>query len=64
MILGFEENKVEDIEEFAVSLINYNNLEKLTLYLNKNLLAKLPTFSPNGNSNINNNNTNNFITIK
>ena len=39
------------MEEFAVSLKDFNKLEKLELNLNYNKLTKLPSFSINNNNN-------------
>ena len=36
MTLGFSGNKIDKMEEFAVALKDFNKLEKLELYLNKN----------------------------
>ena len=36
MILKFKENKIENIEEFIVSLKDFSKLERLELYLNMN----------------------------
>jgi hypothetical protein len=36
MILNFEGNKIEKMEEFAHSLKDFNRLENLELNLNKN----------------------------
>jgi hypothetical protein len=53
MILNFEQNKIEKIEEFALSLKDFTRLENLELRLNRNLLTKLPAFSNNNNNNSN-----------
>ena len=44
MKLEFRENKIDKMEEFAVSLKNFNKLLNLELYLNNNELEKLPAF--------------------
>ena len=36
MNLGFEENKIDKMEEFAIALKDFNKLEKLELDLSKN----------------------------
>jgi hypothetical protein len=50
MTLDFGENKIEKIEEFALSLKEFNKLEYLELHLNNNLLKKLHLFSFNNNN--------------
>jgi hypothetical protein len=57
MILDFERNKIENMEEFTLSLKEFNRLEGLELYLNSNLLSKLPAFS------ISNNQTSNVMIL-
>ncbi len=57
MILNFEQNKIEKIEEFALSLKDFTRLEHLELLLTNNLLTKLPAISIN-NNNDNNNDSN------
>ncbi len=39
MILYFEENKIEKMEDFALSLKDFTRLENLELYINNNLLT-------------------------
>ncbi len=47
LILEFFSNKIEEIDEFAASLKDLNNLEKLKLSLSGKKLAKLPAFPVN-----------------
>ncbi len=42
MKLIFSENKIDNIDEFALSLKEFTRMESLELYLNLNLLKKLP----------------------
>ncbi len=51
MILRFEYNKIEKMEEFALSLKDFPRLEHLELNLYANKLTKLPAFYNNNNSN-------------
>ncbi len=55
IILNFELKKIENMEDFVLSLRVFFRLENLTLNLNNNLLTKLPTFSINNNYNNNRN---------
>ncbi len=55
MILNFKHNKIEKIEEFALSLNKFNRFEHQELNLYQNLLNNFPAFS------INNNNIYNLI---
>ncbi len=51
MFVNFGYNRIETIDEFAISLKEFTKLENLELILKKNLLTKIPAFSINNNSN-------------
>jgi hypothetical protein len=50
-----KKNKIENIEAFALSFKSFNRLKHLELYINWNLLRKLPAFL------INNDNSGNVM---
>ncbi len=45
MILNFERNKIDNIDEFALSLKDFSRLENLELHFSNIFLTKLPSFS-------------------
>jgi hypothetical protein len=52
LFIWCRDNLIEDIKDFAASLMNLNKLETLKLFLNRNKIKQIPEFKMNNKINI------------